>query len=192
MSTPKKKTGRTTAAKPKPAEPTGPTDVKSWKRKSGGPVELKVPSGNVCLANAPGLPAFFTAGLIPNSLMPIMTEAMDGKEVTEKRLQEQMMKTLGDRSKTKEMFDMVDHVVMFCVVEPEIQSAPEKGEERDEDLLYIDQVDDEDKWFIWNWAVGGTSDLERFRKEQRKLVVAVSSGTDVGSKAKRTPRAAKR
>jgi hypothetical protein len=51
--------------------------------------------------------------------------------------------------------------------------------ERDPDLLYVDEVDIEDRIFIMNYAVGGTRDLARFRREHRQSVAGLASSTDV-------------
>jgi hypothetical protein len=37
-------------------------------------------------------------------------------------------------------------------------------------------VDSDDKMFIMNWAMGGTRDLERFRRQHRASVDRVSAG----------------
>lgn len=163
----------------------------SWKKTSpvAAPHEIEVPSGNVCLAKRPGMGAFLTAGLIPNSLMPIVSKAMEGKGVSDKQLSGEMSRIMQDPTKIQEMFDLVDAVVIHVVVQPEMLPKPEHEEMRHPDKLYVDEVDEEDKLFLFNWAVGGTSDLERFRAEQAELLEPVSPGEDVVSPPKRSGRA---
>lgn len=59
---------------------------------------------------------------------------------------------------------------------------------RDPNVLYTDQVDWNDKVFIFQWCLGGTKDLEQFRQQLESGVVALSDRQDVQGKAKRSPR----
>lgn len=61
--------------------------------------------------------------------------------------------------------------------------------ERDPNVLYVDQVSMEDKVFVFQWALGGTSNLEQFRKEHRANVESVANGQGVRVAAKRPARA---
>jgi hypothetical protein len=61
--------------------------------------------------------------------------------------------------------------------------SPEKESDRDPELLYVDEVDEDDKNFIMSWAFGGTSDLEKFREAKDKLVERLSAGKALGSLA---------
>lgn len=58
------------------------------------------------------------------------------------------------------------------------REGPRVGEfipfsERNDDLLYVDDVDEEDKMFIFNYVVGGSADAERFRSEAAQRVAAL-------------------
>jgi hypothetical protein len=178
VSTVKKTTGRVTPPKSKEV-----TSASEWKKQAGKPLEL--PSGKVCLARNPGMKPMLSAGLIPNSLIPIVTEALSRggspsggaskqDEAIEKQLTEQL-KT--DPKLLVDMMDAIDAVTVYCVIQPKVHPVPmkEKVDElggvtliedpaaKDDDLLYVDEVDFDDKTFIFNWAVGGSRDLERFR-----------------------------
>lgn len=59
---------------------------------------------------------------------------------------------------------------------------------RDDGVLYADEVDLDDKMFLFQWAVGGTSDVESFREGLKANVAAVSGGKTVEHKAKRPAR----
>lgn len=59
---------------------------------------------------------------------------------------------------------------------------------RDPEVLYADQVDWNDKVFIFQWCLGGTRDLEKFRSELDASMGTVSDGQDVPRKAKRSGR----
>jgi hypothetical protein len=153
-----------------------PTPASQWKKASAG-VPLEVPSGNTALVRNSGMQVFLTKGLIPNSLLPIVRQAMSGKqpeinleEITEDQLQD--------------MITLFDAVVVHCVVEPRVLPIPAEDNMRLADVLYVDEVDFDDKMFIFQWVVGGTRDLEQFRKEQAASLESVRGGAALESTAK--------
>jgi hypothetical protein len=175
----KKSTGRVTPKKEQVVEE--PTSAETWKAKSTSLV-LHVPSGNNALVRNPGIKAFITAGILPNSLMPIVTEALErGKPPSMSAFQD---KIKTDPGMLEEMLVSIDNVTLRCVIEPQVHPMPtwdltdhandsctaeqigqEAPQKKDPRRLYIDEVDLDDKLFIFQWAVGGTRDLERFRQE---------------------------
>lgn len=54
-----------------------------------------------------------------------------------------------------------------------------REDERDPELLYVDEVSIEDRVFIMNFAVGGTRDLERFRGEHAESMAGMAALSDV-------------
>ena len=172
-----KKTAAPTASKP--------TSVQDFKQKAGGLMEL--PSGAfVKVRNPGGMKAFLEAGIVPNSLMTIVDEALktgntpDMSKLTDNKggMDE---KTLG------EMLDLMDNITIMVMKDPQVYAAPENEDDREDDKLYIDELDAEDKMFLFQWATGGTRDLERFRSELASGVEHLSGGQDVGGKTKRAP-----
>ena len=179
-----------TSSKTKKAVP--PKQKNTWKRKRGEDLEL--PSGNVALVKRPGMEAFLREGMIPDSLMPIVNEAITkGKGLPPEKLAE-MSKDMGT---VLEMMDSMDRVVCNVVIEPAVRyhkvlmpdlmpggrladSGLNVGDEipegaREDEYVYTDDIDFEDKAFIFNSAVGGTRDLERFRTEAKASVDAVQA-----------------
>jgi hypothetical protein len=85
------------------------------------------------------------------------------------------------------------------MVGDEIEEEDRLSDEVDEDdvrysadpPLYTDDVDDEDKQFIFQYVVGGSRDLERFRSEQASAVEDSPAVEDVPMPAKRASRARK-
>ena len=147
------------------------TQASAWKgKKRGEPLDL--PSGNTALVRAVGMQTFMQQGYIPNSLMSTVQEAITkGKapdlskvEVTPQALQE--------------MAEMMDRVCVYCIVEPKVLPVPADEDERDEESLYIDEVDLADKTFIFQFAVGGTRDLEKFREGLPEGVGALPASED--------------
>ncbi len=152
-----------------------PTPASQWKKASAG-TPLQVPSGNTALVRSSGMQIFLTKGLIPNSLLPIVRQAMSGKQVDLK----------AEDITEDQLADMVmlfDAIVVHCVIEPTVLPVPAEGEERDPEALYVDDVDFDDKMFIFQWVVGGTRDLEQFRKEQAAGVDAVRGSATLESAA---------
>lgn len=158
--------------RPKPASvPQGApavTSASAWKQKTVQGTPLVVPSGNTCLVQAPGLQVFIKSGMIPNSLMPIIQDAMNKGRAPGN--------TDFDLEKNPEMLeeimDLMDAITVYCVVEPAVHETPVDAAgkpipfaQRDPETLYVDEVDFQDKTFIFQFAVGGTSDLEKFRAE---------------------------
>lgn len=160
------------------------TPASGWKKsgdsaKKGGP--LKLPSGNTCLAIAPGAEVFIKLGMIPNSLLEIVQGAI--QKASRKQAPPDFSKiatdVVNDTKKMQELMVLVDRVALFCVQQPVILDVPEHASDRDDEALYIDEVDLEDKFFVFQWAVGGTRDLESFRQEQAAGVGPVPAGEEL-------------
>ena len=152
-----------------------PSTAAQWKQAAQGK-PLEVPSGNTALVRNVGMEVFLRRGLVPNSLMGYVRTAMSGKEV-ELKVEDITEGQLED------MIGLFDAVVVYCVVEPAVLPVPAEGEERDPAALYVDEVDFEDKQFIFQWVVGGTRDLEKFREEQAASLERVRGGAAMESKA---------
>lgn len=153
--------------------------VSSWKKKASP--FLTLPSGQTMELKKVAFSAFIAAGIVPNSLMGIVQSSIDkGKEVDVSTLTK-------DMSQVNDMMKMMNDVVCFCAVNPEVNPTPAE-DERSDDLLYVDEIDDEDKMFIFQWCTGGTSDVAQFRAESSDSLAVVQSGKDVVLPAKRAPR----
>lgn len=177
-----RKTGKTGSRNPA----NQPTAVSTWKKSSQSPL-LTLPSGNTMRVKKIGLQALMKTGKMPNSLMAYAEQAVQkGKkqEVT----QNDMVAILQDEEKVREIAIFMDQVTIICAEEPIVHELPDDGVEKDPDLLYIDEVSEEDKSFLFQAVMGGTTDVETFREEQSGNVAAVRRRQNVGSKAKQPPR----
>lgn len=172
----------------KSGNPAVRSTAKTWKRAKGEDLEL--PSGNVALVKRPGPAAIMSQGILPDELTPIVQEAVrKGKGLPPEKTAE----LISDPKSVAKMLEGIDKMMAIVVLEPkvafhkrEILGANEAptGEweiipedERDDDTyIYTDEVDIEDKMFIFNFAVGGTRDLTRFRSELASGVGDVPSG----------------
>jgi hypothetical protein len=124
-------------------------------------------------------------GLIPNALMTVIMDAI--KRGQEPRPED----ILSDKIDITEMFSMMDNAIMQMAVEPVVLPLPvadDGGEvqDRDKEALYIDEIGEEDKMFIWNWATGGTTDLEQFRNESANLLATIPGQPVVAENPQRT------
>lgn len=150
----------------------------NWRKGRG--TELTLPSENVALLRRPDLREFLAGGKIPDSLAPIVKSAMSGK-TTEQIRKEEEQRAQEDPDAMAGYLEFVDYVVLRATLQPPLRGVPTDDEgqeipldERDQEYLYVDEVDFEDKVAIFEWAVGGHVDLEPFREEEVESVADVS------------------
>jgi hypothetical protein len=60
---------------------------------------------------------------------------------------------------------VINKIVCYVVVKPEIKTAPNDITRRMAGVIYDDMIDIDDKMFIMNFAMGGVRDLSRFREQ---------------------------
>lgn len=181
------------------------TPVSDWKKPLGEPTQL--PSGRVARLKASGMDAFIKSGIIPNSLLEIITtqleKAQRGEEVKDEDFD--LQKLMGDPAKIADVMQLIDNVTVLTFVEPRVfpMSAREEILDNDEldqaakdaklaGMLFIEDIDYEDRFFCFNFASGGTRDLEQFRGGLEASVGRVSARKPVASKTKSTGRTTKR
>lgn len=133
----------------------------AWKNKSS---DLTCPSGQLCRVRRPGVQGLIKANVLESfdQLTSIVANETipkaEGSPVVDATT------ILRDPEKLNEAFVLMDKIVVYVVLEPEVLPAPASEDERDDDLVYVDEIDIEDKAFIMNFAIGGSRDLERFRE----------------------------
>lgn len=138
--------------------------------------KLLLPSGNVCLAHNPGIQTFIQVGAIPNSLMPLVMQAINtGKGIDPGKAQE----LAEDEDMLKQILDFADAACVHSVLQPKVLPVPPPEDDRIAGVLYVDRVDPADKMFILQWVVGGTHDLERFREQSADALGVVGAVEDV-------------
>jgi hypothetical protein len=182
----------------------GPTSASQWKTGNSGPFveDVLLPSGNVARVRRIGPEAFLTQGIIPDPLTGIVQEAVSSKKGLKPKQQKEL---LEDPKQIGAVLEMMDRVLCYAVVEPLVQMPPacvicgeyntssvkehQPGDsdfhlyrpaDREEDVLYADIVDLDDKAFVLNYCIGGTRDLERFRAEFGAAVASLDSVEDAG------------
>ena len=184
------------------------TTARSWKKKNKDDKKLhdvSLPSGNVAQVRRPGPELFVRQGLVPNGLLqmvlPLLEDAKkqgakgDTSEIPEAEFAKLQEELLSDPSKFADMITMVDNITLACVVQPKVWPASKREEimaqegwdqldaEAQEaaldEYLFVDEVDFEDKMMIFQFAVGGTADLERFRLGTESAVAARQASAEV-------------
>ncbi len=198
--TTKKTTAKKTAVKkgakvpadrqPKKAAPrkttSAPPEIstaKSFKKSRGGVLEL--PSGHAVRARRIGLETFLEQGDVPNPLIPIVEEALEkGRGADPRALMNADAENTIDMKMVNDMLLMMNNVVCKAVTEPTIHNVPlddegnkipigYRGDDEDE-TVYVDEIDYEDKMFIYQWVMGGTDDIATFRKEAEEGLAALA------------------
>lgn len=160
------------------------TTAAEWKKRSAAGHDLEVPSGALCQVRRADLRVFMKTGRIPNSLRSIMDSAIGGKDIDTTKLANDV---LDNPELLDDMMTMVDTIVVECVMQPKVYPVPTQGRPREPEFLYVDEIDLEDRMFIFNWTVGGSSDLERFREEQGTALATVHAVAADAVSAERAP-----
>lgn len=192
---------KTTTSKPRTAKK--PTDRQqptkrhgsTWKR----PVsDLDLPSGDTCQVRRVGVEKLMKEGLLHS--MDTLTSVVSSETIPKAEGKAPLdIKTMtDDPEKFDAMMEMVDKIVCLVVTEPKVlnhrvpildaKGEPIKDdndkvvtrelpdEERDEDAVYADYIDLQDRIFIMNFAVGGSADLQQFRKATATPLGSIPDG----------------
>lgn len=159
---------------------------------------IELPSGSTIGVTRPGVQGLIKDGVLHSldSLTGIVqTETIPGAEGKKKIEVSELAK---NSDKISEMMEAMDKIVLTVVVDPplykpvvtqEMISTPDHetpftiedmgrsltDAERDPELAYIDYVDENDKSFIMQFALGGSSDLATFRKATEEAMGGVSA-----------------
>lgn len=183
------------------------SQIGDFKERIGGIIEL--PSGLVIRWRNPGgLRAFMSGGNIPNLLLNTVEKSLKGgKGVDEKMAEELVSKLAENPEMLDQMMDLYDEVALKCFVEPRLhrvptwedvernnQKHPDALAEDPEDLryddkLYVDELPDDDKAFLFQLISGGTKDLATFREQLQSnmdALAAKSSDTPTPKRSSRT------
>lgn len=163
-----------------PGQSRRPAKSKYGLGRSSNRVELTLPSGEMCLVTRPGVQGLIKMGVLDSldSLTALVQkEHIDTNDP--KKMQQAVSALVQRPQDLLEGMKIIDKVVCHTVVEPKVFMPPESEEDRDPDAIYADDVDQDDKMFIFQYVVGGTSDIATFREESAKLVGSVPTIQDV-------------
>lgn len=170
-----------TANTPKPkktaakkAVPPKPTTAQEWKKAAAEPVEM--PSGNYMVLRKIGMQTLMATGKMPNNLMKIVRGAVDkgtGMDNVD------MGEIIEDEKQLLEMMSFMDDLICMVSVNPKVHPVPEDEADRLDTMLYTDEVDAEDKSYVFAYVTGGTTSLEQFRETASANVATLSGRQDL-------------
>lgn len=204
MATPTKAKGfkDRSAGKPSKASPAA-----AWKKAKEAVLEL--PSGLHATVHRPGMEKFLQAGFLPDSLAEEIQRQIklaQGTASTKIKQEEKKILESLDSVEIEELLDAMNRITEMCVLDPKVQwhkrfAVDEDGEplyedeahtrqvteiipdeDRDGEIVYTDEIDQDDKNFIFQYAVGGSSDLTRFRQQSESFMDAVAASGSVEDK----------
>lgn len=178
---------------------TGPRNNWAKTAPEGTVRRLTLPSGNEADAIRVGMEGLVRAGIVAegDSLTAVVDQkhirrVRGGKGADRDEINAESL--LNDPEAFGKVVMVVDRIMPHVLISPTVklhfEDVPKPGPgqkstrrlgegERDPDQAYTDQIPMEDKMFLFNWAVGGTADAERFRRESDDIVADVEDGGDV-------------
>ena len=155
----------------------------------GGVQDLEVPSGQMCLVKRPGVEGLLREGVlrdIDSFTALVNTEHIEkkGKKAGKPADSTQAVaKLMQDPEKVANMMHTIDRVITHVVIKPRVEMTPNDPTRRKKDIVYADQIDINDKMFIFNFVVGGSRDIERFLEERDSAL----GNLDVGEAVEDSP-----
>lgn len=169
------------AMNPPPADPSSDKYASTVWGNGGAYQDLVVPSGQLCLVRKPGVEGLIQAGVLND--MDLMTTLV-GKEHIE-RMKKGLpqppgpvkvnVDTIMEKPELIErFFHVLDRVLCYVVVKPEIIMSPSDRTSRKQGVIYSDMVDMEDKLAIMKHAMSGQQAMLSFRQESAQPVGGVA------------------
>lgn len=153
---------------------------------------LDLPSGYTVQVKRPGVNGLVKAGILES--LDSLTSIVQGETIpkAEGKPEVDVKKIMQDPEQLQAMLEMMDKIVCFVVVEPKLSLKPTvldaegKNVEdptdeqldamRSDEEQYVDLVDDEDKTYIMNFALGGAKDLATFRQATKEALASAHDG----------------
>lgn len=178
-----KSTGRTTPKKVRETEPQV-TSASEWRNKKKKGQIITLPSGLVArVMRVMDLMEMIKNGKIPSPLTGVINNMVSDKTAGPEKASEEQEKL--DPDAVSEMLKLIDDCVARAMVEPKVEIPPEDAptywEPEDEDAISINDMELDDRFFIFTFAQGFASDLESFRKGQAAFMAGVPDGEGVSN-----------
>ena len=189
------------------------SQIGDFKKRLGGIIEL--PSGLVVRYKNPGGIQAFLGGEsgVPNALLTTVQKTLKkGKGGAPVDSPENQSALAKDPDTMKQMLELMDRATAKAIVEPQVHLTPTLAELeaynesvdaeedllhslddlKDPELLYIDEIPDNDKQFIFGLITGGVKDLQDFRSRTEGDVGSLADGEKPKAVARKSPRANRR
>lgn len=153
---------------------------------------LDLPSGYTVEVKRPGVNGLVKAGILES--LDSLTSIVQGETIpkAEGKPQVDVKKIMEDPEQLQAMLGMMDKIVLYVVVDPKLSPRPTVHDAegkviedptdeqvdalRSDDEQYVDLVDDEDKTYIMNFALGGAKDLATFRQATQEALAGAHDG----------------
>lgn len=139
---------------------------------------------NMCQLRRPGVQGLIKAGVLDSfdSLTSLVqTELIEPNEAPKGRRpgaapKKSEIELLREQKENiVASLDLVDRVVLYCVTQPPLTASPKEESDRKPGVLYVDEIDLEDRMFILQFVLGGTRDLESFRAETGSAMAGLAA-----------------
>lgn len=161
--------------------------------------DLTLPSGATCQARRPGVQGLISAGLLDNFdelTALVKTEHIDANsprgiastpKVTAEDTEAATALLMKDKDKLATAFQMVDRLAAYVVTQPlvwvdyqltgeaDVAYAERVEQAAKDEAIPVRAVDLEDKMYLLQWAIGGTSDLSSFREGLKSPLAGMAS-----------------
>lgn len=147
--------------------------------------DITVPSGQTCQCRRPGMQGLIEKGILDKmDILTAMVNDQHIERVKKGRKPDRVAEIASDPKRLTEVLHAVDRVVEYVVVQPDVRrpvaitkdengddiESPLPDEAREPGVVYTDMIDTEDKMFLFNFAVGGTRSVERFRQQSSEAL----------------------
>lgn len=180
--------------------PTGFTPNNVWAESSpvGVSEELKLPSGQMCLARKIGMEGLLEAGILDQ--VDSLTALVDTEHVKKARNKGNEVDVAalvknGGGDTLKAIITVADKAIPMIVESPVVRlhyitsgtsTRMLTADEREPGIIYTDQIGLEDKMFLFDWAIGDMAAMRAFRDGTTADVAGVADVPGVSRPTKRS------
>jgi len=133
---------------------------------------VPLPGGNVARLKKYNIMYLSKIGKIPNKLQAVVQGFISDPAGAD------LSKVAADKDGIANMMELLDITVEMCFVEPKVV-RPKKGQELAEDEISIEDVELNDKLYVFEWAQGEVDSVEAFREKQERAARAILGGEKV-------------
>ena len=141
-----------------------------WKKKSRETeFDLELPSGQLCRVKKLRMESIVELGLMNDldtftGAIAVDSKAKKVTKAAETKAAKSFMESLTDKDKFAKLMGTVDKVVIATVLEPKVHADLAEGEEYNDDLVYLSDIEFEDKLHIFGTVFEGMGALGSFRE----------------------------
>lgn len=157
--------------------------------------DLQVPSGQMCQVKRPNPRQLIAMKILDSfdqlsKLVDDKVKRVKGTPKPPSQISEVDVQAVFSRNPEKivELLEVCDKVTEYMVVQPNVKRPVKMAngheveltlDEREEGVVYTDQIDEVDKMFIFQYSVGGSADLSSFREQIQQSASNMADVEDV-------------